>query len=65
MKNLKEQNPIVLAFAVIGVCALFYGAWIFYHQHVVEEEQQAIITGPAQIPGVAQSLKSKPEPPPQ
>jgi hypothetical protein len=65
MKTLKEQNPIVLALAIIGVCALLYGGWTIYHQHVVEEEQRAIISGPPQIPGVAQSLKSKPQPPPQ
>jgi uncharacterized membrane protein YpjA len=65
MKNLKEQNPIVLAFAIVGVCALLYGAWTVYHQHLIEQEQRAIISEPPQIPGVAQSLKSKPKPPPQ
>jgi uncharacterized membrane protein YpjA len=64
MRNLKEQNPIVLAFAIIGVCALFYGVWTIYHQHVVEEEQQAIILAPPSTP-LSGLFKPSKKPPPQ
>jgi hypothetical protein len=32
MKDIK--NPLMLAFAVIGVCAVIYGGWHLYQQHV-------------------------------
>ena len=65
MKRLKEQNPIVLALAIIGVCALIYGGWTIYQQHQAAEQTQGFFGGPPQIPGVAQALKAKPQPPPQ
>ena len=65
MKSLKEQNPIVLALAIVGICALLYGAWTVYHQHVVEEQERAIMSGPPQVPGAAQMLKPSTKPPPQ
>jgi hypothetical protein len=60
----KKQNPLVLAFAVVGICAVLYGGWTLYQQHI-EAEQRAVLVGPPQIPGVAESLKSGGKPPPQ
>ncbi len=64
MKKLNEQNPIVLAFAIIGLCAILYGAWSVHHQHVVEEEQRAIMSAPAQGAFGGLNEPSK-KPPPQ
>jgi len=60
----KEQNPLILAFAIVGICAVLYGGWTLYQQRT-EMEQRAILLGPPQIPEVAQSLKSGGKPPPQ
>jgi hypothetical protein len=65
MKKLKEQSPIVLALAIIGVGALLYGGWIIHQRQTAEQEAQTFFGAPAQIPGVADALKSKPKPPPQ
>jgi hypothetical protein len=65
MKRLKDQNPMVLAFAIIGGCALLYGAWTVYHQHVVQEQERAIMSAPPQVPGAEQMLKPSTKPPPQ
>jgi hypothetical protein len=64
MKTLKEQNPIILAFAIIGICALVYGGWMIYQRHVAEETEQAIIMG---TPSTGFSGLNKPstQPPPQ
>jgi len=65
MKNLKEQNPIVLALAIVGVCALFYAGWTLYQRHVAQQQTQTFFGAPSQIPGVAHALKATPQPPPQ
>ncbi|MBF6570768.1 MAG: hypothetical protein IVW54_18025 [Candidatus Binataceae bacterium] len=65
MKNLKEQNPIVLMLAIVGIFALLYSAWSVYHQHIVEKQERAIMSGPPQVPGAAQMLKPSTKPPPQ
>jgi hypothetical protein len=61
---LKEQNPIVLAFAIMGICALVYGGWTIYQQHVAEEKEQAIIIG-TPSPGFSGLNKPSTQPPPQ
>jgi hypothetical protein len=65
MRKLKEENPIVLALAIIGVCAVLYGGWVIYQRHVGEQETQTFFGSASQIPGVAHALKSSPKPPPQ
>jgi hypothetical protein len=64
MKTLKEQNPIVLGLAIIGVCALVYGGWTIYQQHVAEQKEQAIIMG-TPSPGFRGLNKPSTQPPPQ
>jgi len=63
MKSLKNK-PDLLAFAIIGVCALLYGGWTIHDQHVIEEEQQAIISAPPSA-GVSGLFKPSAKPPPQ
>jgi uncharacterized membrane protein HdeD (DUF308 family) len=65
MRKLKEQNPLVLALAIIGVCALVYGGWAIYQRHTAEQQTQTFFGSPAQIPGIANALKATPQPPPQ
>jgi hypothetical protein len=65
MKSLKDQNLIVLALAIVGGCALLYGALTIYHRHVVQEQERAIMSAPPQIPGASQMLKPSTKPPPQ
>jgi hypothetical protein len=63
MRNLKQQNPIVLVLALIGVCAIFYFIIRGYQQYVAEQ-QRAILLGPPSG-AVARALKATPQPPPQ
>ncbi len=64
MKNLKEQNPIVLAFAIIGAGALIYGGWFLYQRHTAQELENAIRYGSPQGPTSGFYQPSK-KPPPQ
>jgi uncharacterized membrane protein YidH (DUF202 family) len=64
MTTLKKQNPIVLALAIIGICAVLYGAWTFYQQHEAEEKEQAIIVG-TPSPGFSGLNQPSTQPPPQ
>ena len=63
MKSLKEQNPIVLALAIIGIIAVLYGGWTVYQRHISEEMENAIRYGPPP-PGVAELNKPSTQPPP-
>ncbi len=65
MKSLKEQNPIVLALAIVGVCALLYAGWVTYQRHIAQQQTQTFFGAQSQIPGVAKALKATPQPPPQ
>ncbi len=64
MKTLKEKQPIVLALAIIGVCALVYGVWTIYYQHMAEQKAQAIIMG-TPSPGFRGLNEPSTQPPPQ
>ena len=64
MKNLKEQNPLVLAFAIIGVCALIYGGWTIYEHHVETEQAQQFFGAPATGP-MSGLYQPSTKPPPQ
>jgi uncharacterized membrane protein YpjA len=64
MKNLKKPNPIILALAIVGLGALLYGAWTMYHQHVVAEQERAIIAAPPSTP-LSGLFKPSKKPPPQ
>jgi hypothetical protein len=32
MKDIK--NPLIIVFAIVGVCAVIYGGWHMYQQHL-------------------------------
>jgi hypothetical protein len=63
MKQIK--SPLVVAFAIIGVCAVIYFFWHLYQQHVDEERARAMMAAPPQVPGVSQLYKPSKKPPPQ
>ena len=64
MKSLKEQNPIVLALAIIGIIAVLYGGWMVYQQHVATEQTQTFFGAPPQGAAAGLYQPSK-QPPPQ
>jgi hypothetical protein len=64
MKNLKPQNPIIIALAIIGLCAVLYVSWTIYQQHIAEEQENAIRYGPPPA-GVGELNKPSKQPPPQ
>ena len=33
-----SRNPLLIAFAVIGICAILYGAWHMYQQHTADSD---------------------------
>ena len=35
MKDIK--NPLIIVFAIVGVCAVIYGGWHMYQQHVADD----------------------------
>lgn len=56
----KIKNALIMALAIIGVCAVLYLCWQAYQQRYQEERTRAFISGPPQAykPGTA-------PPPPQ
>jgi len=56
------KNPIILAFAVIGVCAVIFGGWHLYQQHVANEQAKAAFTAPP-AKGVPDMYHNAPPPP--
>jgi hypothetical protein len=64
MRSLKEQNPILILLAIIGICAILYGGWTFYRQRLSEQQENAIRYGspPAGVSGLN---KPSTQPPPQ
>jgi hypothetical protein len=64
MKNLKEQNAIVLALALVGLCALLYGGWTIYRQHVAAQQAHEFFGTPPTGP-IGDLYKPSKQPPPQ
>jgi hypothetical protein len=64
MRTLKEQHPIVLVFAIIGICAVLYFIFQGYQHYAAEQQQRAALFGPPSG-AVGQALKATPQPPPQ
>ncbi len=57
------KTPLILAFAIIGVCAVIYFFWQGY-QHRAEEQQARVrMAAPPQVPGVSKLYKDAPPPP--
>jgi hypothetical protein len=64
MKRIRQQNPLILALAIIGVCAILYFFWQGYQQHLTNEQARSFFGAPPSG-AVGQALKAKPKPPPQ
>jgi len=62
MKDVKR--PVIVLFALIGVCAVLYGAWRVYEQKVSEEQAHAIMAAPPSS-GIPDILHKDAPPPPQ
>jgi len=58
------KNPLIFAFAVIGVLAVLYGAWHLYQKQVAESQHREIFAAPASS-GAPDFLHAPPSPPPQ
>jgi len=56
------KNPLILLFAVIGVCAVIYGGWHLYQKHVANEQAKAAFTAPPAT-GVPDMYYNAPPPP--
>jgi hypothetical protein len=63
MRNIKRQNPLVLAFAIIGVCALIYVGWAVYQRQVAEDQRREFFSA-TPAPGMPDILHATPGPPP-
>jgi hypothetical protein len=54
------KNPLLLAFAIIGICAiLLYGAWRLYQQHTADSEARARFAAPVSS-GIPDLLHASP-----
>jgi hypothetical protein len=63
MRNIKGQNPLVRAFAIIGVGALIYASWTLYQRQLADDQRREFFsTTPA--PGMPDILHATPGPPP-
>jgi hypothetical protein len=63
MRNIKGQNPLVLAFAIIGVGALIYAGLTLYQRQVAEDQRREFFSRPP-APGMPDILHATPGPPP-
>ena len=59
----QTKNLFLLVFAIIGVCAVVYGAWLFYRRAVTQEQSRAAFTGPAPS-GIPDIIHATPGAPP-
>lgn len=57
------KNPLILAFAIIGVYAVSYFCWQGYQHRAEEEQTRARMAAPPQVPGVSKLYKDAPPPP--
>jgi hypothetical protein len=55
----KTTNPVLLLFAIIGVCAVLYAAWRFYQGSTSENEARRRFAAPVSS-GVPDLLHASP-----
>jgi hypothetical protein len=60
MKDIK--NPLIIVFAIVGACAVIYGGWHMYRQHVADAQSKAAFTAPP-ASGVPDMYHNAPPPP--
>lgn len=53
------RNPLLLAFSIIGICAILYGAWHMYEQHATDSEVRARFAAPVSS-GIPDLLHASP-----
>lgn len=58
------RKPLILLFALIGVCAVLYGAWHLYEQKLSQEQAHVIMAAPPSS-GIPDILHKDAPPPPQ
>ncbi|MGO9605794.1 MAG: hypothetical protein ACLQAT_20810 [Candidatus Binataceae bacterium] len=65
MKKPNQQNPLVLALAIVGVGALVYAGWHLYQRKVAEQEIRALFAAPPppSIPDILHQKGGKNLPP--
>jgi hypothetical protein len=57
----RNTNPVLVVFAIIGICALLYGAWQFYARREAEERSRTMFAAPAP-PGLPDIFHNAPPP---
>jgi hypothetical protein len=62
MKDIK--NPLIIVFAIVGVCAVIYGGWHMYQQHVADARATAAFTAPpaSGVPDMYHNAAPPPQP---
>jgi hypothetical protein len=61
----KIKNRLIVALAIIGVCAVAYGGWHVYQQKVAEKQAQQFFGAPPTSPGMSELYHGHAPPPPQ
>jgi hypothetical protein len=64
VKRLRDQNPIILALAIIGVGAILYFLWQGYQQHLADQQARQFL-GTAPSGAASQLYQPSKKPPPQ
>lgn len=60
-----RRNPLILVFALVGVCVVLYGLWHLYQRQIAEEQHHQTFTAP-EPSGLPNFLNATPgAPPPQ
>jgi hypothetical protein len=59
----QSRNPILIILALIGVCAVIYGAWHLFAREASRERARAEFSAPASS-GVPDVIHASPGPPP-
>lgn len=59
----QSKNPLLLVFAIIGVCVVLYGVWLLYRRTITEEQSRAAFTEPAPS-GIPDIIHATPGAPP-
>ncbi|HVA41588.1 MAG TPA: hypothetical protein VNF49_13035 [Candidatus Binataceae bacterium] len=64
MNKIRQQSPLILALAIIGVCAILYFLWQGYQQHVANQQARSFFGAPPSG-AVGELNKPSKKPPPQ
>jgi len=58
-----KMDLLIYLFAAIGLCAVVYGGWHIYQEHVALEQQRAFFgSPPSSIPGMPDAFHDAPPP---